>query len=267
MNMTKKERKNYVVNRCYAAFYDQLPKPFKTVNALRYPGLWLSILMNPELFKLENLTPECTDVLVNAARPGEKPAYKADYENLDYTLSVFYELNYTLDKLRFIGGEIFAYDKLPALVKAAHRLPKIRQIELVSSGEVVPRGDAFDLLRNPRIRLLLNQNGSKTAEFRAALDAAEIDYDLFDEAGACAYQNSTQTVFVEGKVFRCPKAARAYALGETVGEENYVDIVARKLEIRALRLALFDFTNSAPPASCDECDKSEVVELKLEADS
>ena len=63
-------------------------------------------------------------------------------------------------------------------------------------------------------------------------------------------------MFVEGKVFRCPKAARAYALGETVGEENYVDIVARKLEIRALRLALFDFTNSAPPASCDECDKS-----------
>ena len=79
--MTKKERKDYVINRCYAAYYDQLPKPFKTVNALRYPGLWLSILMNPELFKLENLTPECTDVLVTTARwARDASAYYADYE-------------------------------------------------------------------------------------------------------------------------------------------------------------------------------------------
>ncbi len=255
--MTKKERKDYVINRCYAAYYDQLPKPFKTVNALRYPGLWLSILMNPELFKLENLTPECTDVLVTTARwARDASAYYADYEALDYTLSVFYELNYTLEKLRFVGGEIFSYEKLPALVKAAHRLPKIKQIELVASGEVVPQGEAFDLLRNPRIKLLLNKNGGKTAEICAALAAAEIDCELFEEPAGCAYRGSTQTVFVEGKVFRCPKAARAYALGEAVDETNYVDIVARRLEIRQLRLALFDFTNSAPPASCEACDKS-----------
>ncbi len=254
--MTNKERKNYVINRCYAAYYDQLPKPFKTVNALRYPGLWLSILMNPELFKLENLTPECTDVLVTTARRAQDAsAYYADYETLDYTLNVFYELNYALEKLRFVGGEIFAYDKLVPLVKTARRLPKIKRIELVAAGEEVPQGEAFDLLRNPGIYLLLNKNGSKTADFRAALDAAEIDYDLFEEAGTCACWNSTQTVFVEGKVFRCPKAARAYAQGEAVSETNYVDIVARKLEIRQLRLALFDFTNSAPPAPCEECDK------------
>ena len=252
--MTGKERKNYVVNRCYAAYYDQLPRPFKTVNALRYPGLWLSILMNPELFKLENLTPECTDVLVTTAtKAGEKNAYFADYENLDYTLNVFYELNYSLEKLRFIGGEIFAYEKLVPLVKTAHRLAKIRRIELVASGEIMPQGEAFDLLRNPGVYLLLNQNGAKTAEFRAALDAAEIDYELFEASDECVYQNRPHTVFVEGKVFRCPKAARACALGEAVDETNYVDIVARKLEIRPLRLALFDFTNSAPPAPCADC--------------
>ena len=255
--MTNKERKNYVINRCYAAYYDQLPAPFKTVNVLRYPGLWLSILMNPELFKLENLTPECTDVLVTTAdRAGEKAAYAADYENLDYTLNVFYELNYTLEKLRFVGGEIFAYDKLVPLVKTAHRMPKIKRIELVANGGIVPQGEAFDLLRNPRIFLRLNQNGSKADEFRAALDAAQIDYELFEETPECDYRNSTQTVFVEGKVFRCPKAARAYAMRESVEETNYVDIVARKLEIRPLRLALFDLTNSAPPASCEECEKS-----------
>ena len=255
--MTNKEKKDYVVNRCYAAYYDQLPKPFKTVNLLRYPGLWLSILMNPELFKLENLTPECTDVLVTTARRrGDVRAYYADYQNLDYTLNVFYELNYSLEKLRFVGGEIFAYDKLVPLVKTALRFPKIKHIELVANGEEMPQSEVFDLLRNPGVCLRLNQNGSITAEFRAALEEAEIGYELFEEPVGCAYRSSTQTMFVEGKVFRCPQAARAYALGESVDETSYVDIVARKLEIRQLRLTLFDFTNSVPPVCCDECGKS-----------
>ena len=254
--MTSKERKNYVINRCYAAYYDQLPKPFKTVNLLRYPGLWLSILMNPELFKLENLTPEWTDVLVTTARRrGDVSAYYADYQNLDYTLNVFYELNYSLGKLRFVGGEIFAYDKLVPLVKTALRFPKIKRIELVANGEEMPQSEVFDLLRNPGVYLLLNQNGSKTAEISAALEAEQIGYELFEEPAACACPNNTQTVFVEGKVFRCPKAARAYASGESVEETSFVDIVARKLEIKQLRLALFDLTNSAPPAPCDQCEK------------
>ncbi|HBL41395.1 MAG TPA: hypothetical protein DDY98_07470, partial [Ruminococcaceae bacterium] len=159
--MTKQERKNYLYNRCYSAFYPSLPRPFKTVNALRYPGLWLSILMNTELFKLENLTPECTNVLVTtASKRGDGTAYYADYKNLDYTLNVFYELNYTLETLRFVGGEVFAYDNLVPLVKTAHRLPKIKRIEIVSNGEMIPKGDAFDLLRNRGIYLYLYQNGS-----------------------------------------------------------------------------------------------------------
>ncbi len=252
--MTKQERKNYLRNRCYAAFYPSLPEPFKTVNALRYPGLWLSILMNPELFKLENLTPECTDVLVTTAyRRGDGTAYYADFKNLDYTLNVFYELNYSLEKLRFIGGEVFAYDHLVPLVKTAHRLPKIKRIEIVSEGEAVPKGEAFDLLRNQGIYLYLNKNGSKTGEFCALLDAAEIDYELFEKDTDCAYCSSTKTVFVEGKVFRCPESAYSYALGKETDEAQYVDIVARKLEIKQLRLKLFDFTNSAPAEDCGSC--------------
>ncbi|MBR6635303.1 MAG: hypothetical protein IKL41_06740, partial [Clostridia bacterium] len=79
--MTNKERKRYLVNRCYSAHYLKLPEAFKQINILRYPGLWLSILANSELYNIQNLTPECTDVLLNT-----KGGYNANYENLEYTL-------------------------------------------------------------------------------------------------------------------------------------------------------------------------------------
>ncbi|HBL40748.1 MAG TPA: hypothetical protein DDY98_03950 [Ruminococcaceae bacterium] len=104
--------------------------------------------------------------------------------------------------------------------------------------------------------MYLYQNGSKSSEFRALLDEAEIDYKLFEKQSACSYCNSTETVFVEGKVFRCPKTAEAYANGKETDETLFTDIVARKLEIKALRLALFDFTNSAPCESCEACERN-----------
>ena len=66
--MTKQERKKYIINRCYSAHYAKLPEAFKQINALRYPGLWLSILANTELYNIQNLTPECTDVILTTKK-------------------------------------------------------------------------------------------------------------------------------------------------------------------------------------------------------
>lgn len=247
--MDKQERKNYLMNRCYSANYSSLPKPFKTVNALRYVGLGMSIIAYPELFNIQNLTPECTDVLLNSGR------YKADAENLEYTLNVFYELNYTVEKMRFIGDEVFAYNSLCKIVKMVLRLPKIKEIELVSSGTVVPMGNTLDLLKNPGLKIVLSPDGEKTEEIIKLLDENEIYWELGKDSG-CKYAENAHTVFVEGKIFRCPISAKEYAVSGEADEKSYVDIVAKKLDIKSLRLAMFDITNSAPPEDCEGCPQN-----------
>ncbi len=252
--MTNKERKRYIVNRCYSAYYAKLPEAFKQINILRYPGLWLSIIANPELYNIHNLTPECTDVLLTTKTAGG--SYDADAENLDYTLHVFYELNYNIAKMRFIGDDPFAYEKLIDTVKVVMReMPKIKRIEIVSGGNIIPGDDIIDVLRNPGMTAVIYSDGEKVDEIKAIFEEREVNYEIVDRKSSCEYCKTTHTVFVEGKIFRCPISAENYANGKEVDEKSYVDIVARKLEIRDLKLAMFDITNDPPPENCKECPK------------
>ena len=254
--MTVKERKRYIVNRCYSAHYAKLPEAFKQINILRYPGLWISILANSELYNIQNLTPECTDVLLTTKSNGG--SYEADYENLEYTLHVFYELNYTMAKLRFIGDDPFLYGKLIDIVKVVLReMPKIKHIEVVSDGNTVPDEDIINVLRNPGMTAVIYNDGEKVDEIKAVFEEKKVNYEIVDRESFCKYCKTTHTVFVEGKIFRCPISAEKYANGGEVEEKSYVDIVARKLEIKNLRLAMFDITNDPPPENCKDCPKAE----------
>lgn len=254
--MTVKERKKYIVNRCYSAYYAKLPEAFKQINILRYPGLWISILANSELYNIQNLTPECTDVLLTNKTAGG--SYDANYENLDYTLHVFYELNYSIAKLRFIGDDPFDYEKLVDTVKVILReMPKIKRIEVVSNGNIMPSEDIINVLRNPGMTAVIYSDGEKVEEIKAVFEEREVNYEIVDRESTCKYCKTTHTVFVEGKIFRCPISAEKYANGIEVDESSYVDIVARKLEIKNLRLAMFDITNDPPPENCKECPKAE----------
>ncbi len=247
--MTPKERKKYLINRCYSAQYAKLPLAFKEINALRYPGLWISILANSELYNIQNLTPECTDVLLNT-----KGGYEADFENLEYTMQVFYELNYNMFKLRIIGDEVFNHPDFEKVIKLVLRLPKIKYIEVLCSGNIIPAEEQMQVLRNPGMTAVINSDGERAGELADLLEKKEINFELKAFDSKCRYCKTTYTVFVEGKVFRCPLAAEKYAQGEAVDENSYVDIVAKKLEIKDLRLALFDITNDPPPSNCNECD-------------
>lgn len=251
--MTNKERKKYIINRCYSAHYAKLPEAFKQINILRYPGLWISILANTELYNIQNLTPECTDVLLTTKCAGGN--YEANFENLEYTLHVFYELNYNMAKLRFIGDDAFAYDKFVNIAKVILReMPKIKHIEIVSAGNIIPNDEIIDILRNPGMTAVIYDSGENVDEIKALFEEKGVNYEITEKPTECKYCKNTHTVFVEGKVFRCPITAEKYANGEEVDEKSYVDIVARKLQIKDLRLALFDITNDPPPENCKECD-------------
>lgn len=251
--MTNKERKKYIINRCYSAHYAKLPEAFKQINILRYPGLWLSIFANTELFNIQNLTPECTDVLLTTKKSGG--SYEANLENLDYTLHVFYELNYVIDKMRFIGDDSFIYPNLTHIIKVILReMPKIKHIEIISDGNTVPDDEIIDILRNPGMTAVIYSSGTKLNEIIALFEERSVNYEICDKPVTCSYCKNTHTVFVEGKIFRCPIAAYNYAnKGEGTEDKDFVDIVARKLSIKNLRLAMFDITNDPPPADCKSC--------------
>lgn len=254
--MTNKERKKYIVNRCYSAHYAKLPEAFKQINILRYPGLWISILANSELYNIQNLTPECTDVILTTKESGG--SYEADYDNLEYTLQVFYELNYFMGKMRFIGDDPLTYGRLNDILKLVLReMRKIKHLEVVTSGNIVPDEATLEVLRNPGMTVVVYNDGEKVEEIKSVFEEKSINYEVVDKPVTCNYTKTTHTLFVEGKIFRCPLTAEKYANGVQVDEKSYVDIVARKLEIRDLRLAMFDITNDPPPENCNECSLAE----------
>ena len=253
--MTSEERKRYIINRCYSAQYAKLPEAFKQINILRYPGLWISILANSELYNIQNLTPECTDVILTTKESGGN--YEADCDNLDYTLHVFYELNYFMTKLRFVGDDPLAYSRFVDIAKVVLRdMPKIKHIEIVTNGNIVPDEAVVDVLRNPGVTAVVYSDGDRVDEIKALFEEKEINYEITDKPTKCKYCKTTHTLFVEGKIFRCPITAEKYANGAEVDEKSYVDIVARKLEIKDLRLAMFDITNDPPPENCADCEFS-----------
>ncbi len=253
--MTGKERKRYIVNRCYSAQYAKLPEAFKQINILRYPGLWISILANSELYNIQNLTPECTDVVLTTKDSGG--SYEADYDNLDYTLHVFYELNYFMDKLRFVGDDPLAYSRFVDIAKVVLReMPKIKHIEVVTNGNIIPDDASLDVLRNPGVTAIVYEDGENVERIKTIFEEREINFEIVERPIGCKYCKTTHTLFVEGKIFRCPITAEKYANGEDVDEKSYVDIVARKLEIKDLRLAMFDITNDPPPENCKECPRA-----------
>ncbi len=187
---------------------------------------------------------------------GDVIGFIRNIENLDYTLHVFYELNYVMDKIRFIGDDTYNYSNLTDIVKVVLRdMPKIKHIEIVSDGNTVPGEEIIDILRNPGMLAVIYSSGEKADEIQALFEERGVNYEICDKPDSCGYCKNTHTLFIEGKIFRCPVAAYKYAnTGEGTEDKDYVDIVARKLSIKNLRLAIFDITNDPPPANCDECE-------------
>ena len=102
---------------------------------------------------------------------------------------------------------------------------------------------------------VIDSKSPVAAELEQLFTEREVNFEVREIGEECTYCKNTHTIFVEGKIFRCPLSAKAYADGTEVPENTYVDIVARKLEIRDLRLAIFDITNDPPPADCKSCDR------------
>lgn len=250
--MTGKDRRNYCLNRCYAAYYDEMPNAFKTIRLLRYPGLALSVLANPELYKIQNLTPERTDVMLTSTNAdGERT--NADFDEIVYALKVYHDFNFTVKELRFTGKDIFAYRHLADLLKELLRLPKYRNIPLVINGETMPNEAMLTVMKNPEITAIISPQAKNKDALEELFRENEINW-YTEEDERCHFCDKPYLIFVDGKLFRCPKAAERYFTGEDVKPEEYCDLLERKLEIPRLRLKTFDFTYSDPPCDCADCN-------------
>lgn len=144
--MKKKDRRNYCLNRCYNAYYNEMPDVFKNYYILRYPGLIMSVLSYPELFRIQNLTPERLDVMISAFHPIDKKTVYVDANELIYSLRVYDELIYSLDEIRFTGYNIFAYNDLENTLKDVLRLSKIKTKVIEVSGNRLPSSAVISVL-------------------------------------------------------------------------------------------------------------------------
>ncbi len=184
----------------------------------------------------------------------------------------------TIQIFRILGGEPFVFKDLDMIIKKALASSKVRTVDIVTNGTLIPSQKIFDVMKNPRltvqisdygdisykknelqeickenrikcvIRSMVNKNwfSSGDLHFRGK-KAKEIQEQLKRCGGICrSFQN--------GRLYFCPRASFGTLLGIPNPHRDYVDftIIQPRDE---LRKQIFKLNQRKGFLACNYCDE------------
>ncbi len=180
-----------------------------------------------------------------------------------------------------IGGEPFVYRQLPELLKYLCDEPKIKFIEITSNGTVLPVEQILDLLKNPKVCVLISDYGkvnskkaNETYQYlrqnqvcvqnlknRKWIDSGGIErrkktrmrlkYEYFH----CFARGDCRTLY-KGRLYVCGRAPVLDELGILTDHSSFVDIRGMNVDWMAGRKILDNFFKNDYAESCAYCDYS-----------
>lgn len=99
--------------------------------------------------------------------------HPVDYpvEDLLRYMDKLFEAVDTIQIFRILGGETFLYKDLNPLIEKALASPKVKTVEVVTNGTIIPPQGTIELMKNPRLILQISHYGkySRNAEQIKAL--------------------------------------------------------------------------------------------------
>lgn len=101
-----------------------------------------------------------------------------------------------------IGGEPFVYRQLPKLLQYLCDMPKITFIEVTSNGTVLPSVEVLELLKNPKICVLLSDYGKVNSE------RAHKTYQYLKQNHVCVHNLKNREWIQGGNLKRRKKSRR-----------------------------------------------------------
>ena len=179
---------------------------------------------------------------------------------------------------RLLGGETFLYKDLNPLIEKALSSPKVKTVEVVSNGTIIPPQETIELMRNPRLIFQISHYGKYSRhaeEIKALCDKAGVkcvvrypedktwsyfgdlhfrnrsDKELRRQLKNCA---SICRNFLDGRLYFCPRASFGSKLGMPDNPNDFVDVRA-EADRKNLRRRIFELNQRRYIAACNYCDE------------
>lgn len=180
-----------------------------------------------------------------------------------------------------IGGEPFVYRQLPELLQYLCDMPKIKFIEITSNGTILPSKEILELLKNPKVCVLLSDYGKVNSEKanrtyrylkqnqicvqnlknREWIQGGNVEkrkkgrmrlkYEYFH----CDARKDCRTLY-KGRLYVCGRAPILDELELLTDESSFVDIRKMNADKMIGRKRLYDFFKNDYAESCAYCDCS-----------
>ena len=184
----------------------------------------------------------------------------------------------TIQIFRILGGEPFVYKELDKIISKALACNKVKTVDVVTNGTLVPSGKVLDTLKNSRLTVQISDYGDisyKKNELQKACEergikcvirsmadknwfsagdlhfrgkvAADIKAQLKKCAGICrSFQN--------GKLYFCPRASFGTLLGIPNPPKDYVDFTC-SADKNELRKQIYELNQRKGFLACNYCDE------------
>lgn len=189
-----------------------------------------------------------------------------------------------------IGGEPFVYKQLPKLLSYLCEESKIKFIEITSNGTILPAEDIIDLLKDPKVCVLLSDYGEvneknveKTYQYlvqngicvqnlknrewiqgggigRRKKSKRKLQYEYFH----CFARKDCRTLY-KGKLYVCGRAPILNELGLLIDDSSFLDIREMNCERELGKREIYKFFKNDYAECCDFCDVSSDISFWIES--
>ena len=184
----------------------------------------------------------------------------------------------TIQIFRILGGEPFLYRDIDKITAKALSSSKVKTVEIVTNGTIIPDLKFLDSLKNTRIKIQISYYGqfSRNAdEIKKLCDERGIncvirypDEKTWKYSGDLHPRNRNEKEirkqlrhcgnicrnFQNGKLYFCPRASFGTKLGIPDAPNDFVDFT-QDIDRKTLRRQIFELNQKKFIAACNYCDE------------
>ena len=179
---------------------------------------------------------------------------------------------------RILGGEPFLYKDIYTIVQKAIASPKLKTIEIVTNGTIIPSAELLALMKGKRVKIQISYYGQlsrKAEEIKAVCDEAGVQCVIRDPkdktwgyAGDLHNRGRTPKElkqqlkrcgnicrnFQNGRLYFCPRASFGSKLGMPDNPNDFVDFT-QEVDIKTRKQQIFALNQRRFVAACNYCDE------------
>lgn len=179
---------------------------------------------------------------------------------------------------RILGGEPFLYKDLAPIISEAVSCSKVKTVEIVTNGTIVPNENLISVLQNPKLKIQISDYGELSRNKEKIKDLCKknniacvirgSDEKNWFDAGDLHFRGRSQKELKkqfkkcgeicrslhDGKLYFCPRASFGTKLGIPNIESEYVDF-CEDSDTKYLRDEIYLYNQKKYLLACNYCDE------------